>query len=552
MAIIPQAEMTKIMQQGRMIPSQALTVSQMMTPPKILQQAYERAVTNDSTSNYEAIREGFAAKGIAPEDIEPRVNVLTAKAWEYKGRKVLNAEINNGVRIKTRIPVEIEVDGDEGEKETKKINKRSRTVVYHISQTIDASENDPTPPPESEAEKVERVTARYTKSGKGLNLLFPNKPVEGIRKLLHSGGWKWHRKKEYWYCKLTEETLEFAQSMVRYFDGVFLEPDNEPDPDGTGGGKPETKTDSINPEKIQGMIERLEERAEEKLNPATAQQNPTPRRMRIIEGMRRDGWKLKDAALILRAILALHQQGDEIPEELASIKSMKDAEELARNISPENMELCRRLEYSCKSQEELEREAREEKEQEIASLERELIGMKMPGFFPTPTNIIDTMLEIADIQPNDIVLEPSAGKGDILFRAAEKGWRVDYCEWFYVLREIIAKRNEIEDHTIYNLGIDFMDVPLGTCRYDKILMNPPFESRQDAAHIMKAYDHLKVGGVLVAICGAGSVTCSDKKASEFQDWLNEIGAEVVQMDEGSFKSGFVPTGVNTFMITIEK
>ena len=50
----------------------------------------------------------------------------------------------------------------------------------------------------------------------------------------------------------------------------------------------------------------------------------------------------------------------------------------------------------------------------IRKLEEQLIGKKNPGFFPTPKPIISRMLELADIQPGERVLEPSAGKGDIL------------------------------------------------------------------------------------------------------------------------------------------
>jgi phospholipid N-methyltransferase len=46
--------------------------------------------------------------------------------------------------------------------------------------------------------------------------------------------------------------------------------------------------------------------------------------------------------------------------------------------------------------------------------EAKLIGMKLPGFFPTPRPVISRMLELAEIKDGDRVLEPSAGKGDIL------------------------------------------------------------------------------------------------------------------------------------------
>ena len=34
-------------------------------------------------------------------------------------------------------------------------------------------------------------------------------------------------------------------------------------------------------------------------------------------------------------------------------------------------------------------------------------------FFPTPKSVIDLLIEIADVQPTDIILEPSIGKANI-------------------------------------------------------------------------------------------------------------------------------------------
>ena len=56
----------------------------------------------------------------------------------------------------------------------------------------------------------------------------------------------------------------------------------------------------------------------------------------------------------------------------------------------------------------------------VTQLELQLTGLKIPGFFPTPKPLISRMLEIADIKPGDTVLEPSAGKGDILDLISEK------------------------------------------------------------------------------------------------------------------------------------
>jgi hypothetical protein len=86
--------------------------------------ALARATQHDSMSNYPAIFAGFAAKGIPPEQVRPRENVFTLKAWNQLSRRVKKDE--TGVKITTW--VQMDKDGE--------TFKRPKTVsVFHISQT---------------------------------------------------------------------------------------------------------------------------------------------------------------------------------------------------------------------------------------------------------------------------------------------------------------------------------------------------------------------------------------------------------------------------------
>ena len=51
-----------------------------------------RAKQGDSLLNYPAIVQGFAAKGIAHNDIVPRVNIFTYNAWKALNRQVRKGE----------------------------------------------------------------------------------------------------------------------------------------------------------------------------------------------------------------------------------------------------------------------------------------------------------------------------------------------------------------------------------------------------------------------------------------------------------------------------
>jgi phospholipid N-methyltransferase len=180
----------------------------------------------------------------------------------------------------------------------------------------------------------------------------------------------------------------------------------------------------------------------------------------------------------------------------------------------------------------------------VKALERDLIGKKIEGFFPTPKPLVDKMIDYADIQAGHEVLEPSAGKGNIAqeIEQAAPDAILEVIEFNAGLRAILEAKG-------YNVvGNDFLE---HTKNYDRIVMNPPFENFQDIDHVKHAYDLLKPGGKLVAIMGAG-VKNSRKKAVEFREWLDDMGSYIEDLPEGSFKTSDRPTGVSTVMVTIEK
>lgn len=182
-------------------------------------------------------------------------------------------------------------------------------------------------------------------------------------------------------------------------------------------------------------------------------------------------------------------------------------------------------------------------ESKIKAMERELVGTNIPGYFPTPKNIVDQMIELADIEPGMKVLEPSAGKGNIADALRQTGADVDVVEPAYALRQIL----EAKGHNL--VGTDFLE---HTGEYERIVMNPPFENGQDIDHVRHAYELLKPGGKLVAIMSEGSFFRSDKKAVAFREWLDEVGGISEPLPEGAFKSSERPTGVHTRIVVIEK
>ena len=190
-----------------------------------------------------------------------------------------------------------------------------------------------------------------------------------------------------------------------------------------------------------------------------------------------------------------------------------------------------------------------EQENPAAQLERDLIGQKIPGFFPTPVSVSDRMLHRAGIESGQRVLEPSAGKGDIL----------DAISKFCLDQQLDIELSSVEQNRTL---CDILEAKgyepewgnflkhEGT--YDVILMNPPFERSQDAEHIRHAYDLLEEGGMLVSVACEGIFF--RKADQEFRDWLDEVGAEVESLPDGAFNGpdAFRQTGVKTRLIYITK
>ena len=172
----------------------------------------------------------------------------------------------------------------------------------------------------------------------------------------------------------------------------------------------------------------------------------------------------------------------------------------------------------------------------------EIIKPEKFGYFPTPPELAQKVIDLADIQPSHMVLEPSAGQGNLV-RLIPKGAQV-------ICVELLEKNFE----HLYSRGYDcinddFLKPHVIQDQYDRIVMNPPFEKQADINHVTKAYGHLKPGGRLVAIMSAGITFRENKKTTDFRclvDWYGSITPN----PEGSFKvSG---TMVNTVTVVLDK
>lgn len=173
----------------------------------------------------------------------------------------------------------------------------------------------------------------------------------------------------------------------------------------------------------------------------------------------------------------------------------------------------------------------------------EIFDPKAAGFFPTPAALAKRLVEMAEIKPGELVLEPSAGRGAIAVAIREAGG-IAACIEFLPDNAAELRRLGFEVKEKDFLGVRARDV------YDAAVMNPPFGDRQDIAHIRRAFGWLRPGGRLVSVASSGIQFRDDALATEFRAWVAEHGGSIESLPDGSFlESG---TGVRTCVVTVRR
>ena len=177
-------------------------------------------------------------------------------------------------------------------------------------------------------------------------------------------------------------------------------------------------------------------------------------------------------------------------------------------------------------------------------------------FYPTPPSIARKMLDDIDFRMIQTVLEPSAGKGDLLMELAREYSRyrshtlnVDCCEIDPYLRSILKynfsdeRRKELYDRdgrwsadaeALSNIDAHIVHDDFLTYRtykhYDLILMNPPFAT--GAKHLIRAIEMQKDGGAIVCLLNAETIRNPyTAERMMLADLLKKYGAEIRYIED---------------------
>lgn len=177
--------------------------------------------------------------------------------------------------------------------------------------------------------------------------------------------------------------------------------------------------------------------------------------------------------------------------------------------------------------------------------EGESINLKKDfQFFETPEDLVKQMEHMAHIESGHKVLEPSAGRGAIAKRLQKYTCHnIDA----YELNELMWP--ELHSLGVRVLGADFLESNPDD-KYDRIVANPPFTKNQDIKHIYAMYDRLRLGGRLVSIASTHWRLSDNRLEKDFRLWLEEVKAEVHDVERGRFKES--GTDIATVIIVIDK
>ena len=193
----------------------------------------------------------------------------------------------------------------------------------------------------------------------------------------------------------------------------------------------------------------------------------------------------------------------------------------------------------------------------FVNLSEEKRNREKDAFFPTPVKVVDKMIETANLKPDSIMLESSAGTGRILDEAKKVINSIDN----FVVIEMNGERQRILRDKGYKVDFNgtFEDSlkdsetlkKIKNC--DKVVINPPFKNDSDVKHLLISYMFCADNADVVSILQENSLYYDRQIHRVFKEFLSLIGKdayEVVSLPAGSFKDEL--TTVDTVIFHIKK
>ncbi len=176
-------------------------------------------------------------------------------------------------------------------------------------------------------------------------------------------------------------------------------------------------------------------------------------------------------------------------------------------------------------------------------------------FYPTPKNLIDKMFSGIDFEKMQTILEPSAGKGDIVDALKKKESEYNYSRWHKFSFDIdCIEFDQNLRHILKGNGYrvvhnDFLTYDTMK-EYQLIIMNPPFSN--GCKHLLKALEMQERNGGMV-VCLLNAETIKDTYSKERQDLkrkLAEYDADI-EFIQDAFQDAERKTGVEIALVKVK-
>lgn len=183
--------------------------------------------------------------------------------------------------------------------------------------------------------------------------------------------------------------------------------------------------------------------------------------------------------------------------------------------------------------------------------------IKKYQFFPTPKEVAEYLVELADIKEDDMVLEPSAWQGAIVDEIIKKDFlninlvELNKDNYLILWEKYGSELNCLISNCDF---LNFRDKSLldsyiweqVKLKFDKIIANPPFSKSQDVKHILHMYELLNEWWRIVSVASSSIQT----REGKLYDELRALNPQFIELPEWSFKES--DTMVNTVIVVINK
>ncbi|HEE4911305.1 TPA: DUF4942 domain-containing protein [Klebsiella pneumoniae] len=164
--------------------------------------------------------------------------------------------------------------------------------------------------------------------------------------------------------------------------------------------------------------------------------------------------------------------------------------------------------------------------------------VKSHQFYPTPASIAQYVAQILKCQPTDQILDPDAGRGDLVAFLDVPEENITSVEISPLFCDILgAKGFNVCNKDFLAWSKEFITAP----GYDKIAINPPYSEGRAKEHTLAALNHLNEKGIMAAVLPAGYKP---------EEW---IGSEFVCAKSGrEFAGEFEDTGITVAVFVFRR